>query len=50
MFYFNKMLLGHGWGAADEGHDGGYGDSPVSFEGGDHNSYSLDDTSGHEGY
>lgn len=43
------MFLGHGWGAADEGHEG---DSPVSFEGGDHGSYSLsgseDYSSGHE--
>ncbi|XP_053624681.1 holotricin-3 [Plodia interpunctella] len=28
---------GHGWGAADEGHDGGYGDSVVNFE--DHGGY-----------
>lgn len=33
---------GHGWGAAEESHgDGGYGDSPVSFEGGDHSGYAL---------
>ncbi|XP_004929837.1 uncharacterized protein LOC101735659 [Bombyx mori] len=45
---------GHGWGAADESHDGSYGDSPVSFEGGDSGSYALSGTgeeyTGHEGY
>lgn len=34
------MVPGHGWGAADEGHGGSYGDSPVSFEGG-HSDYGL---------
>lgn len=50
-------LPGHGWHAADEGHDGGYGDSPVSFEGGDSSGYSLSGTGaeygsddGHSGY
>lgn len=50
---------GHGWGAAEESHgDGGYGESPVSFEGGDHTGYGLaesEDVSygsdiGHGGY
>ncbi|XP_063632909.1 uncharacterized protein LOC134803982 [Cydia splendana] len=31
---------GHGWHAADEGHEG-LEDSPVSFDGGDHGSYGL---------
>lgn len=36
------IFSGHGWGAAEESHgDGGYGDSPVSFEGGDHTGYAL---------
>lgn len=38
------MVAGHGWGAAEEPQaEGGYGDSPVSFEGGaaDHTGYAL---------
>ncbi|XP_075991044.1 uncharacterized protein LOC142986430 [Anticarsia gemmatalis] len=49
---------GHGWGAAEESHDGGYGEAPVSFEGGDHTGYALSsggedyssDVGGHGGY
>uniref|UniRef100_A0A2A4JWP1 Uncharacterized protein n=1 Tax=Heliothis virescens TaxID=7102 RepID=A0A2A4JWP1_HELVI len=49
---------GHGWGAAEETHDGSYGEAPVSFEGGDHTGYALSggeeesygSEGGHEGY
>lgn len=41
-YKWSSVFPGHGWGAAEESHgDGGYGDSPVSFEGGDHSGYAL---------
>lgn len=46
-------ISGHGWGAADEGSHGSYGESPVSFEGA-HADYGLssggDVGSEHGGY